>query len=252
MVCTLGNSRLGDLEDPRLQHRPRTFINSNGSAGRLSHTGVQTSPTKAQARNQVQAHSPPSEIINAPQKRLHTSPLHQSQVLIPTTKSPTNNTGTQENINNPRPAQHPQRPVTYADKARGKPSKPQTILHYANEGSKEDNISNILRKERDIIKKIPIKDVRKIRNGIAIDCKSKEDIDAILQEIEGRPDLKAAVKPVQFRQVLPRCIVYGLPLEITKEELEESLHHNFPGSKSEELRVLFPIKGRTGKNHWVF
>ncbi|GBL88766.1 hypothetical protein AVEN_158899-1 [Araneus ventricosus] len=54
-----------------------------------------------------------------------------------------------------------------------------------------------------------------------------------------------------MKQNFQKCIVYGLEPEFTKEQMETALSQSF-GDVDKDLKVLFPIKGRTGKTHWVF
>ncbi|GBM15967.1 hypothetical protein AVEN_108566-1 [Araneus ventricosus] len=97
-----------------------------------------------------------------------------------------------------------------------------------------------------------IKDVRKLQNdGIAVDCPGQQDIDKILERISNNPSLQEKIKPIHVRQNFPKCIIYGLEPEFTKEQMEEALSQSF-GEDHKDLKVLFPIKGRTGKTHWVF
>ncbi|GBM26079.1 hypothetical protein AVEN_12840-1 [Araneus ventricosus] len=97
-----------------------------------------------------------------------------------------------------------------------------------------------------------IKDVRKLQNdGIAVDCPGQQDIDKILERISNNPSLQEKIKAIHVRQNFPKCIVYGLEPEFTKEQMGEALSQSF-GEDHKDLKVLFPIKGRTGKMHWVF
>ncbi|GBN64340.1 hypothetical protein AVEN_257543-1 [Araneus ventricosus] len=114
----------------------------------LVNVEVQTSPIKASAQNQIPAQSTSRETMRDPHRRPQTFTQQQSQVHISPIKPHATNTGSLDNTSIQGKAQYPQQLVSYADKARGKPSKPQTILLYTNEGTKEDDISNILRKEK--------------------------------------------------------------------------------------------------------
>ncbi|GBN64036.1 hypothetical protein AVEN_159137-1 [Araneus ventricosus] len=49
----------------------------------------------------------------------------------------------------------------------------------------------------------------------------------------------------------PKYIVYGLEPEFTKEQMEAALSQSF-GDVHNDLKVLFPINGGTGKIHWIF
>ncbi|GBN02569.1 hypothetical protein AVEN_89532-1 [Araneus ventricosus] len=129
---------------------------------------------------------------------------------------------------------------SYADKVKASSKKPKTILLYQSGSKSGTDLAQILSKETNLAKTIKLKDVRRINNGIAVDCKSNEDIDAILAEIENQPKLKEAIIPKKVRQVFPRCIVYGLSPDSTKEEVQNNLQSNFP-NEQEDLKVLFPI-----------
>ncbi|GBM18880.1 hypothetical protein AVEN_137257-1 [Araneus ventricosus] len=51
---------------------------------------------------------------------------------------------------------------------------------------------------------------------------------------------------------LPKCIIYGLPSDSKKDEVQEAIDLNFPNNNSPDLKFLFSVKGRMGKLHWVF
>ncbi|GBL89469.1 hypothetical protein AVEN_87816-1 [Araneus ventricosus] len=128
----------------------------------------------------------------------------------------------------------------------------QTILLYhiekANSRSmKHADVLNILKNEirNDTIN---VKSIKKLRNdGVAINCAQQDDIDLILKEINDSPILKENVRPVPKR--LPKSIVYGLDPDILKESIEAAISR-ISGPNS--FKVLFSIKGRTNKFHWVF
>ncbi|GBM33080.1 hypothetical protein AVEN_9625-1 [Araneus ventricosus] len=93
-----------------------------------------------------------------------------------------------------------------------------------------------------------IKDVRKLQNGgIAVDCPSQQDVDKILERIGKSPSLQEKIKPISIKKHLQKSVVYGLEPEFTREQIEASLSQSF-GDVHKDLKVLFPIKGRTGKN----
>ncbi|GBL72608.1 hypothetical protein AVEN_127870-1 [Araneus ventricosus] len=65
------------------------------------------------------------------------------------------------------------------------------------------------------------------------------------------PSLPEKIKPIHVRQNVPKCIVYGLEPEFTKDQMEEALSQSFV-KEHKDMKVMFPIKGRTRKIHWVF
>ncbi|GBO06866.1 hypothetical protein AVEN_74087-1 [Araneus ventricosus] len=128
--------------------------------------------------------------------------------------------------------------LTYAE-ATNKPntSKPNTLLLYPNKDSEEMNLVKFLKIGSDF----QIKDVRKLQT---VDCPSQQDVDKILGRIGNNPSLQEKIKPIRIKKHLTKCIVFGLEPEFTKEQMEASLSQSF-GGVHEDLKVLFPIKGRT-------
>ncbi|GBL73364.1 hypothetical protein AVEN_159387-1 [Araneus ventricosus] len=51
-------------------------------------------------------------------------------------------------------------------------------------------------------------------------------------------------------QNLPKCIVYDLEPDFTKEQTTAALSQSF-GDAHKDLKVLFPIKQCTSETHWV-
>ncbi|GBL72357.1 hypothetical protein AVEN_115295-1 [Araneus ventricosus] len=85
---------------------------------------------------------------------------------------------------------------------------------------------------------------------LSVDCPSQQDVDKILERIGNNPSLKK-IMPIPIKKHLPKRIIYGLEKEFTKEEMEAALSQTFKDIHK-DLKVLFLIKGRTGKIHWVF
>ncbi|GBN02532.1 hypothetical protein AVEN_248-1 [Araneus ventricosus] len=96
------------------------------------------------------------------------------------------------------------------------------------------------------------KNVRQLQNdGIVDDCPGQQDVDKISKRIGNNPSLQKKIKPIPIKQNFPKCTVYCLEPEFTKEQMEAALLQSF-GDVHKDLKVLFPIKRRPSKTHWVF
>ncbi|GBL80955.1 hypothetical protein AVEN_83051-1 [Araneus ventricosus] len=101
-----------------------------------------------------------------------------------------------------------------------------------------------MKDEVELDKNIKIKDVRKLQHyGLAVNCPSEVDIEKILEKIGNKPFLQEQIKPVQIKQQLSKCIVYGLEPETTKKEIEKALDLNISDLGDKYFKVLSPSKG---------
>ncbi|KAF8784082.1 putative 50 kDa protein in type I like protein [Argiope bruennichi] len=154
-----------------------------------------------------------------------------------------------ENITNA----HKQQPnkISYAAIAKKQaPKKPQALLIYPSESSKgPEEIRELLKKEV-AHPGVKIKEVRNIRNGVAVICDNPEDISQLETKIKNSNTLKETIHTKQPAKRHPSIIIYNLPEEITIDEINEALKAR--AGTTENLNLRFKLSGRTqGTAHWV-
>ncbi|GBN11688.1 hypothetical protein AVEN_184844-1 [Araneus ventricosus] len=100
--------------------------------------------------------------------------------------------------------------------------------------------------------KVGVRNVRKLtKGGVAVECSSPKDIEALIKEINSNgqtSNLFEARKPAKRK---PRVIIYDVDQGLAKEELAKTIagQNDLP---EENFKLLFHLKIRNaGKCHWV-
>lgn len=98
--------------------------------------------------------------------------------------------------------------------------------------------------------KINVSKIRKVNHGgVMIECEKEAQAGRLTEAISANPEL-ADLAPRPPRRRLPKVVLYNISKDCTKEELNDQLiKHN--GFLEGNIELLFPIKGKNGKAHWV-
>ncbi|KAF8784234.1 putative 50 kDa protein in type I like protein [Argiope bruennichi] len=178
------------------------------------------------------------------------------QETSPNKKKDTKETGTSmeiadfpENHTN-TPSLQPNKSTYAAIMRKPAPKKPQALLIYPSESSRgPGEIKELLRKEV-AHPGIKIKDVRNIKNGVAIVCENSEDVTRLESTIKNSASLKDTIQSKQPAKRHPSIILYNLPEEISIDEINEALRSR--AGISDDLKLRFKLTGRQpGTAHWV-
>ncbi|KAF8789079.1 putative 115 kDa protein in type-1 like protein [Argiope bruennichi] len=189
-----------------------------------------------------------NKLLNQLERTINTLEIYNPKLPI-VTEERSQQTEPAPTTTNPCP--FPQEKTTYAQAAAPKTTTKTVLLYPTKEG--ETDLVTILKKEVAPSNTYKIQKVRRLQNqGLAIECNSEEDRASFLTTLTTKPSLQEKIRPIQVERKLPRLITYGYQQATKKEEVEEGLRLNFNSPYSTEIKVLFSIKGKTGKIHWVF
>lgn len=98
--------------------------------------------------------------------------------------------------------------------------------------------------------KITVTKIRKVNHGgVMVELEKEAQAGRLTEAISGNPEL-ADLAPRPPRRKQPRVVIYGVSNECSKDELKKQLtrHNEFLEGNFE---LLFPMKGKNGKSHWV-
>ncbi|KAF8786052.1 PiggyBac transposable element-derived protein like [Argiope bruennichi] len=114
---------------------------------------------------------------------------------------------------------------------------------------KPEDIKELLKKEV-AHPGIRIKEVRNIKNGVAVICDNSEAIAQLETKLKNSTALNKNIQIKQPAKRHPSIIIYNLPDEITPEEVNEALKTG--AGITEDLKLRFKLSGRLqGTAHWV-
>lgn len=101
-------------------------------------------------------------------------------------------------------------------------------------------------------KGIAIQGVRSTRNGgMVIKTETEEDLDKLIQEFQGKDEIRENYEVIKPKMRNPHIIIYDINSDITKEELENNLRENGDlFSENEEINIRHKIPTKNG-NSWV-
>ncbi|GBM56808.1 hypothetical protein AVEN_227322-1 [Araneus ventricosus] len=137
-------------------------------------------------------------------------------------------------------------PPTYASVTS---SSRHTILLFPKE--EDTNALRVLKEHVNPVKAgLSITTVRPLRKqGVAVDCCSKEDAQKLLSQIKNSK-LAEALDTKRPEPRYPRCVVYDIPNGTEDTEVLEAMSIA-TGANSSDLKVSFKIKSKNDRSHFV-